>query len=87
MSRRGLYSGAALTLFLAISLLCHTAGSKLKAEFVDWDDKEHTLELHGDMFGTSANITLSNGTNLAHISRKLVSATDMVADKQTVGVT
>lgn len=37
------------------------------------------------MYGMSANIALKDGTPLAHISRKLVTATDMVADKQTVG--
>jgi hypothetical protein len=36
------------------------------------------------MFGTSANITLSDGTNLAHISRKVITVADMAADKQTV---
>lgn len=59
-------------------------GSKLKATFVDADDKERTVELHGDMFGTTANITLSDGTTLAHISRKLINATDIIAEKQTV---
>lgn len=61
------------------------AGSKLSAEFNDAEDKEHTLHLNGDMFGNTANVTLSNGAQLAHISRKLVSMNDMVADKQTVG--
>lgn len=42
------------------------------------------MELHGDMFGATANITLSNGTTLASISRKLISMNDMVSDKQTV---
>lgn len=38
----------------------------------------------GDMFGTTANIALADGTPLAHISRKLITVTDIVADKQTV---
>lgn len=59
-------------------------GSKLKATFVDAQDKEHVAELHGDMFGTTANIRLSTGASLAYISRKLISAADAVADKQTV---
>ncbi|BEJ05581.1 hypothetical protein CcaverHIS641_0301030 [Cutaneotrichosporon cavernicola] len=63
------------------------AGSKLTATAVDKDDKEHTLVLNGDMYGVSANIELKNGIPLAHISRKLVTVTDIVADKQTYYVT
>ncbi|BEI90030.1 uncharacterized protein CcaverHIS019_0301000 [Cutaneotrichosporon cavernicola] len=62
-------------------------GSKLTATAVDKDDKEHTLVLNGDMYGVSANIELKNGIPLAHISRKLVTVTDIVADKQTYYVT
>jgi len=39
------------------------------------------------MFGTTAQIRLATtGANLAYISRKLVSAADAVADKQTVSL-
>jgi uncharacterized protein YxjI len=62
-------------------------GSKLTATAVDKTDRELTLVLNGDMYGVSANIELKDGTPLAHISRKLVTATDMVADKQTYYVT
>jgi uncharacterized protein YxjI len=61
-------------------------GSKLTATAVDKTDRELTLVLNGDMYGVSANIELKDGTPLAHISRKLVTATDMVADKQTVSL-
>lgn len=59
------------------------AGSKLSAAWVDNSGKDHTVVLNGDMYGVSANIEYE-GKVLGHIGRKLVTATDMVADKQTV---
>ncbi|GMK58095.1 hypothetical protein CspeluHIS016_0501270 [Cutaneotrichosporon spelunceum] len=60
-----------------------SAGSKLSATAVDKNGQEQTLVLHGDMYGASANIELKNGPHLAHISRKLLGATEIIADKQT----
>lgn len=58
-------------------------GSKLTANFKNFDRRWADLTLSGDMWGGSANISL-DGVALAHVSRDLIDTNEVVADQQTV---
>jgi len=40
--------------------------------------------VHGDFWGGSANISLKDGTRLAHIGRDMLNTSEVMADQQTV---